>query len=429
MSMVKANQDAGVVYDILPNTPSAVLDRMKADTAGGGISVAPGALVTTDNIYVPRPGAGTDQAQVQQYNDLAPAYLLPSAPDGKITPALHQLLVYRQQGLKMDGTAYSKDMLPQQIANMQQQRQNMADQRAKPAVLASLDATIGNMQAQLKGIRDNETAQKEQDEQGIIDVQTNPKNVQAQAIAAGAKAGADAAARLPYELAKTKAEQSVKDGDPNATAQLLVNGDVAPSQITSGRNGEFATRAFAAAKQLNPTWNSQTAEGYYKAAGASQNVTFFGSAKSLTDQNGTLDQLQNAYNALPNGQIPRLNKIADWTSAAAGGGSTAAFAQTAIGVADDYAKVMGGGQGSDSAREEVLRSFAQSHSPAQMQAAIQAARLAVDSQMNSRIGTNPVMRRMYGDQLLVRVTTPDGAVYPFRTQQQADAFKKAAGIQ
>jgi hypothetical protein len=55
--------------------------------------------------------------------------------------------------------------------------------------------------------------------------------------------------------------------------------------------------------------------------------------------------------------------------------------------------------------------------------------MAVDSQMNGRIGTNPVMKRMYGDQMLVHVKDPKGGDHVFRTQQQADAFKKAAGIQ
>lgn len=218
----------------------------------------------------------------------------------------------------------------------------------------------------------------------------------AEAQAAAGKAVAEAKATLPYKLTQARAEESLKDGDPNAAGQLLVSGDVAPSQIISSRKPAFAQAAFTAAKRLDPNWNSQQAEGYFKVAGSPTNVQFFGSAKSLTDKGGTLDQLQSAYNQLPNGQIPVLNKFADWKAAAEGSGATAGFAQTALGVADDYAKVMGGGQGSDTAREQVLTSFAASHSPQQMQSAINAARAAVNSQMTSRIGSNPVMRRMYG---------------------------------
>lgn len=252
----------------------------------------------------------------------------------------------------------------------------------------------------------------------------------AKAAAAALQAGAEAKARLPYELAKTKADEAVKDGDPVAAGKLLASGDVAPSQLVSSRKPAFAQQAFdEAKKQSGGKWNAQVAEGYYKAASSPTNVGFFGSAKSLTDEGGTLDQIEQQYAKLPNGSTPAFNKVEDWVSAARGKGPMAGFAQTAIGVADDYAKVMGGGTGTEGSREQVLKSFAASHSPADMAAAVAAARQAVDSQMNGRIGANPVMKRMYGDQLLVPVTDPNGGKHFFRSQDQADTFKKKAGIQ
>lgn len=252
----------------------------------------------------------------------------------------------------------------------------------------------------------------------------------AQAAAAGLKAAAEAKAKLPYELAKSKADEALKDGDPVAAGKLLANGDVAPSQLISSRKPAFAQQAFdEAKKQSGGKWNAQVAEGYYKTASSPTNVGFFGSAKSLTDEGGTLDQIQEQYAKLPNGTTPAFNKVEDWVSAARGKGPMAGFAQTAIGVADDYAKVMGGGTGTEGSRDAVLKSFAASHSPADMAAAVAAARQAVDSQMNGRIGTNPVMKRMYGDQMLIPVTDPNGGKHVFRTQDQADKFKKSAGIQ
>lgn len=233
---------------------------------------------------------------------------------------------------------------------------------------------------------------------------------------AASETAARAKAELPYALAKTKAEEAVHDGDPAAAGQLLVSGDVAPSQLVSSRKPAFAQQAFTEARKLDPNWNAQAAEGYYKTAGAPQNVQFFGSAKSLTDQGGTLDQLQSQYNKIPNGKLPSFNKAADFIEAAAGSGPIAGFAQTAVGVADDYAKVMGGGQGSDTSRNQVLQGFAASKSPAQMKASIAAARAAVYSQMQSRVGSNPVMRKMYGDQLpptgaTMRVPGSDGKLH------------------
>ena len=89
----------------------------------------------------------------------------------------------------------------------------------------------------------------------------------------------------------------------------------------------------------------------------------------------------------------------DYAKFQAGDPALAGFMQTAVGVADDYAKVMGGGTGSDASRLQVMQSFANSHNPAQMQAAINAARNAVTSQVSARIGKNRVMRQMYGQNL------------------------------
>jgi hypothetical protein len=57
---------------------------------------------------------------------------------------------------------------------------------------------------------------------------------------------------------------------------------------------------------------------------------------------------------------------------------------------------MGGGVGTDASRLQVLHSFANAHNPQQMQAAIDAARAAVQSQISARIGKNNVMQQMYG---------------------------------
>jgi len=66
-------------------------------------------------------------------------------------------------------------------------------------------------------------------------------------------------------------------------------------------------------------------------------------------------------------------------------------------VADDYSKVMGGGQGSDTSRTQALNLIAAKQSPEQRDASIEGIRGAVGSQTNSRIGNNPVLRKMYGD--------------------------------
>lgn len=232
---------------------------------------------------------------------------------------------------------------------------------------------------------------------------------------------------LPIKLQEEKAKQAVTDGDPSALAQLLVDGDVAPSQVISSRKPEVAQQAFSAAKKLNPNWNAQQAEGYFKVASNPGQAQFFGSANSLLDHGGTLDQLQGAYNQLPNGQIPAINAAVDWTTGQVGGKTPSGFQATAIGLADDYAKVMGGGQGTDSARNEILKTIMASSSPAQMKQTLTNMRAAVTSQVGARIGTNPIARKMYGQNLPAQ--SPQSTQTPSNPDAVQALINKHAGGQ
>lgn len=214
------------------------------------------------------------------------------------------------------------------------------------------------------------------------------------------KARAEETARMPGEMALAAQRQALSQGDPKAAGQLLVNGDATLSELKSrGATPEFITKALQAAhEQSGGKYNAQSAEAQFDVAKSPANTAFFGSAKSLTDPGGTLDQLAAAAKAIPGNQIPAFNSIADVAKAATGNGPLAKYASLLLGVTDDYAKVMGGGQGSDTARSQALKLIPANASPEQKAAAIEGIRGAVTSQTNSRIGANPVMKRMYGTQ-------------------------------
>jgi hypothetical protein len=231
-------------------------------------------------------------------------------------------------------------------------------------------------------------------------------------------AGAEEGARLPGEMALARQRQALSQGDPGAAAQLLVNGDATLSELKSrGATPEFIANTLAAAHKLsNGQYNAQSADAQFQVAKSPANVAFFGSAKSLTDKGGTLDQLAATAKNIPGNQIPAFNSIADWEKAATGSGPIAKFAAQALGVADDYSKVMGGGQGSDTSRLQALKIIAANQSPEQRAGAIEGIRGAVGSQLNSRIGANPVLQRMYGSQQqaapqMIRATDPQGVLH------------------
>jgi hypothetical protein len=275
----------------------------------------------------------------------------------------------------------------QQLAAYQAHTDGNGQPDADPGTVNALNSSVNFLQSAL----DDVNASKNKQAADQIAAETPQKVAQETAIRK---------ATLPFDLAKVKLEEAVKDGDPNAAGQLLFNGDVAPSQISTARKPAFAQQAFDAAKNLaiqNGThWDAQSAEGYYTVAKSPENAKFFGSANSMVDKGGTIDQAMAAYEALPNGQIPIINKGVNWADRTIGGAAPKGFQATALGLADDYAKVQGGGQGSDTSRNQILDSLAAAQSNGQMRATLSNMRAAVTSQISARLGTNPVMRRMYG---------------------------------
>lgn len=228
--------------------------------------------------------------------------------------------------------------------------------------------------------------------------------------------------QLAFEQQKKAADQAIADGDPLAAGKLLHDGVVSPSQIISSRKPEFAQKAFSAAASYGDGWNAQKAEADFKVAGSSGNVAFFGSAKSLTDKGGTLDQLADAAKDIPGGKIPVFNSIGDAMLAATGSGPVAKYASILLGVADDYSKVMGGGQGSDTSRTQALHLVPTNASPEARAAAIEGIRGAVGSQIQSRIGNNRVLQQMYGGQG-TNAPSPAGSGHIIRIGQNRYQYK------
>lgn len=186
-------------------------------------------------------------------------------------------------------------------------------------------------------------------------------------------------------------------GDPKAAGQLLANSDATLSELKArGSSPQFIVQAINEAKRINPKYSPQSDEAQFSVAKSPANVAFFGSAKSLTDKGGTLDQLAQVAKDIPSHQIPVFNTVADAEKAATGSGPIAKYASLMLGVSDDYAKVMGGGQGSDSSRSQALHLVPANASPEARAAAIEGIRGAVGSQINSRIGKNKILGRMYG---------------------------------
>lgn len=215
------------------------------------------------------------------------------------------------------------------------------------------------------------------------------------------KAQQEAIATAPQKEALARSEavarQEAAQGDPNVAGEMLAKGDLTLADLKSrGTTPQYITKAVGAAQKINPAYNPADeviAEQVAKSPAANQ---FFGSANSLITKGGTLDQLEKLGKNVPQHDWPVLNTVDDWQALARGKGPLAGYAATALGAADDYGKVMGGGNASDHARDAALALFSKAASPEQRAEAIKATRDAVQSQRDSRIGKNQFLQRQYG---------------------------------
>lgn len=344
-------------------------------------------------------GAAASAVKAAGYDPTLAHSLLDTLPQ---SPQLQQIRA------QIDNPQALRQMIDTAIQNSPKQRELLTSQQQADA----RTLTSQTEQQKLKASMDP-TSSLYAPSPASVAMGTAPGAAQIQAgevKQAGAKAGAEAAARQPYEIALAKQRQALSQGDPNAAGQLLVDGDATLAELKSrGATPDFIARALFAAHGLSGgTYNAQQADAQFDVAKSPANVAFFGSAKSLTDKGGTLDQLEAAGKAIPGGQIPVFNSLADWENAATGSGPIAQYASVALGVADDYSKVMGGGQGSDTSRLQALKLIAPNQSPEQRAAAVEGVRGAVSSQMNSRIGKNPVLQRMYGGSAPVQAQPSSG---------------------
>jgi hypothetical protein len=192
------------------------------------------------------------------------------------------------------------------------------------------------------------------------------------------------------------ASQAVSQGDPNAAGKLLASRALTIDELKLRQaTPQFIESAVEAAQKIDPTFKAAEAAAQANIAKAPANQQFFGNTDSLLTSGGTLDQLSKAAQALPQGQIPVFNKVENLVKTATGQGPQAAYAASILGVADDYAKVMGGAVGTDTARQQIMQRLDAAQSPEQKQAVINQFRQQITSQRAGRIGSNPYLRDMY----------------------------------
>lgn len=213
--------------------------------------------------------------------------------------------------------------------------------------------------------------------------------------------------------ATKNAEMAATAGSPAEAGKLLAEGSLtladlksrgsSPAQIIAATN---AAKDYA--KSQGKTYNASDEITGEQALKGVTNQTFYGSARSLVQQDGMLDQLKKAHDALGNQKVPSFNTVNDWMNFQAGTPELANYKQAVLAAADDYAKVMGGGNPNLEQFKQIKDGFAYNLNNQQADQAISTARNSVRSQVTGRIGTNSYIAQREGDILRDDKPSPSG---------------------
>jgi len=238
-------------------------------------------------------------------------------------------------------------------------------------------------------------------------------------------------------------DNSIKTGSPEAAGQMLADRNALPADLrTRGMTEDFIVKALAEADRIRQArgqghYNAPNEEHLAKAVGTAHTTDFFRNVGSLIGEDGTLEQLDAAAQKISKHDFQILNSWTNWSKEAAGDKGISGYAATLVGVVDDYAKVMGGGGGSDSSRQLVLDIAQNKLSPQQRKEAIHNMQHAVFSQGISELAANPWLAMTYARDLeyaakKLGVKMPDIVSTTFNDangpQAHTDAVNKARQV-
>jgi hypothetical protein len=161
---------------------------------------------------------------------------------------------------------------------------------------------------------------------------------------------------LQMAMLKIQQGQIPTDSDYQLLAKSVIDHSLAPSQfaeLRSGRMGPLSgTKVFAMAKQMDPNFSMEKADADYKAMQSTEQAFTSGKqadmSRSLNNAMEHLGLLDQAREALKNGDIRALNAVGNWFGIQTGSSAQTVYDLISKKVGDEVAKSFvpgGGGQG------------------------------------------------------------------------------------
>jgi hypothetical protein len=231
-----------------------------------------------------------------------------------------------------------------------------------------------------------------------------------------------------------RAEGGNSPEDINNAAELLATANEDPSQLSKRAKGYQKTIDAAAdyswAKYGKP-WSPADAQSEYKYATTSQNQNVLKLINGVVEPNGALEIAQKAAQGLTGFDNQTLNKVFNTAKAEFGDAKITDFHTAMLGLADEYSKIMGGGNASDTGRQQALDLLKDAYSKGQMAGAVAIIKKDIAARQKAIIGNNRYLQRQYlGPQgITTTMIAPNGQKQEIPASQ-VDYFKaKGAHIQ
>jgi len=206
---------------------------------------------------------------------------------------------------------------------------------------------------------------------------------------------------------------SGNEDDMRSAAGDLVTGLGDPSQLPKrGKNFETILRYAKEYSQksfgVDYDWaQAQTDFHYANQRGTKDTL---GMVRSVTENRGSLEIAESAAATLPQLNSTMINEVFNKVAGSFGDKRITDFQTALLGLADEYAKVMGGGVASDTARQQALDLLKDGYSKGQFKGAFDIIRKDLDARARGIIGKNRYLWKEYGEDFKMGGWDPKTAV-------------------
>jgi len=251
--------------------------------------------------------------------------------------------------------------------------------------LTEAKTAIGNFLAYgvTDKMRDEQLKRQTEEDKNVLGNRLAQAKEETNRIRAAAEKGDDAATK--------SAGRDLVDGFGNI-------GDL-PKRVTKGQGGWYNTVLAAKVYSLEQygvpfDWEQMHRDWDY--AKNTRVKDTLGNIRSLNEPNGALDVTERAAQKLPQLDSQTINKVFSRVKTEFGNPDITAFQTSLLDFADLYAKIMGGGVGTDTSRQQALDLLKDAYSKHQLDSAFDIINQDLNARARGVIGRNRYLFKEYG---------------------------------